>query len=129
MSKHIIDESGAIIKKAKKDKDILAVVLFGSCARKEPYRDIDICLVLYPEKYTKLSLSRKKLEYLAIFNKTDIQIYQQLPIYIRSRILKDGKVILCKNEDILYDIAFETIRDFNYFEPRYKTYLEGVMNA
>jgi len=129
MTKHITGESDAIIKKAKKDKDILAVILFGSFARKEPYRDIDICLVLYPKKYSKLSLSRKKLQYLTDFHKTDIQVYQQLPIYIRSRILKEGKVLFCKNEDPLYDIAFETIKDFNDFEPRYKTYLEGVMNA
>jgi len=129
MPKHITDESDAIVKKAKKDKDILAVILFGSFARKEPHHDIDVCLVLYPKKHAKLSLSRKKLEYLTDFNKTDIQVYQQLPIYIRARILKEGKVLFCKNEDTLYDIAFETIKDFNDFEPRYKTYLEGVMNA
>ncbi len=127
--KSATDESPAIVKKAKKDKDILAVILFGSYARKEPYRDIDICLVLQPKKYDKLFLSRKKLTYLTDFQKTDIQIYQQLPIYIRTRVLKEGKVIYCKNEDALYDVAFATIKDFNDFEPRYKTYLESVMNA
>lgn len=127
--KTVTNESPAIVKKAKKDKDVLAVILFGSYARKEPYRDIDICLVLYPKKYDKLFLSRKKLTYLTDFQKTDIQIYQQLPIYIRTRVLKEGKIIYCKNKDALYDIAIETIKDFNDFEPRYKTYLEGVMNA
>ncbi len=127
--KTVTNESPAIVKKAKTDKDILAVILFGSYARKEPYRDIDICLVLYPKKYDKLFLSRKKLTYLTDFQKTDIQIYQQLPIYIRTRVLKEGKIIYCKNKDALYDIAIETIKDFNDFEPRYKTYLEGVMNA
>ena len=42
------DELNAIVGRAKKDKDILAVIVFGSYARKEAYRDIDVCLVLFP---------------------------------------------------------------------------------
>ncbi|MFB0561374.1 MAG: nucleotidyltransferase domain-containing protein, partial [Candidatus Lokiarchaeia archaeon] len=42
-----------LVKKAERDKDILAVMLFGSYARGEPARDIDVCLVLYPKKISK----------------------------------------------------------------------------
>ena len=46
-------ELSKIIEKAKKDKDILAVSVFGSFARGEKYNDIDICLFL-KEKKTNL---------------------------------------------------------------------------
>ena len=129
------DELNAIVGRAKKDKDILAVIVFGSYARKEAYRDIDVCLVLFPAdskkqyEHDKIFMSKKKLDYLKHFTKTDIQIFQQLPLYIRSRVLKDGKIILCKDNDLLYDISFRTIKDFNYFEPKYQMYLKGVMDA
>jgi hypothetical protein len=113
--------------KAKEDPEILSVMLFGSIARgeKTQHSDVDVCLVLYPKKHSKLSLSEKKLAYSKHEN-VDIHVYQQLPIYIRQRILKEGKVLFCRNEDMLYEIAFTTIREFNDFEPFYREYLKQV---
>ena len=116
-----------LIKQVKKDKDVIAVLVFGSYARKEEHRDIDICLVLKPKKYTKISLSRKKLSYLKNFD-FDIQIFQQLPIYIRQRVLEEGKLIFSRNDEI-YDVAFRTIKEYEDFKPLYETYLEGVLNG
>jgi hypothetical protein len=59
----------------------------------------------------------------------DIQIFQQLPLYVKMRVLRDGKTIFCKNEDSLYDLSFSTIRQFENFKPRYLSYLEGVLYA
>jgi uncharacterized protein len=76
----------------------LAVFLFGSFVHGKEYpgSDIDICLVMNPEtqsqKRTKLFNSQKRLEYLKDFS-FDIQVFQQLPIYIRKRILKEGKIL------------------------------------
>jgi hypothetical protein len=118
-----------ISEKAKKDEDILAVMLFGSYARKEKFSDIDVCIVLKPRKFDSLFLSKKRLEYLAIFPNLDIQIFQQLPLYVKVRILKDGKIIFCRNEDLLYDLSFSTVRQFEYFKPTYLSYLEGILYA
>jgi predicted nucleotidyltransferase len=118
-----------ISEKAKDDKDVLAVILFGSYARNEKYSDIDVCIVLEPAKRQSLFLSKKRLEYLAAFPNLDIQIFQQLPIYVKMRVLRDGKTIFCRNEDLLYDLCFSTIRQFEYFKPRYLSYLEGVLHA
>ena len=110
-----------------KDSKVIAVLLFGSFARNEKnYRDIDICLVL-DKKYPPLQLSKKKLQY-AILAKTplDIQIFQQLPIYIRKRILKEGKVLICKNQPLLYEIAFSTIKEFGFYEKLYNLYLDEI---
>ncbi|MBE0512622.1 nucleotidyltransferase domain-containing protein [Candidatus Bathyarchaeota archaeon] len=122
-------EPEKISQKARNDKDVLAVLLFGSYARNEKFTDIDVCVVLKPEKFNPLFLSKKRLEYLTAFPNSDIQIYQQLPLYIKMRVLKDGKTIFCRNEDLLYDLIISTVRQFEYFKPRYLSYLEGVIHA
>lgn len=125
----MLKELKKISEKARNDGDVLAVMLFGSYARNEKFSDMDVCVVLKQGKFDHLFLSKKRLEYLTAFPNMDIQIFQQLPLYIKMRILKEGKTIFCRNEDLLYDLSFSTIRQFEYFKPRYLSYLEGVLYA
>ena len=99
-----------LLERARRDDRILAVVLFGSRASQEQLEasDADICLVLVPDKYEAIELSQKKLEYLTRSD-LDIHVYQQLPLYIRVRVLKEGKVLYCRDENQLYAVAFKTI--------------------
>ena len=117
----------AIIEKIKKDKKVIAVLLFGSYARKKSYaRDIDICIVLDKE-YTNYEMSKKRLKFLAsAHDKLDIQIFQQLPLYIRSKILKQSKVLYCKDMKKIYDLAYSTIREYEDFKPRYEMYIGAI---
>ena len=62
-------------------------------------------------------------------NGFDIQIFQQLPLYIRIRIIKEGKVLFCRNEDMLYEAAFRTIREFSDFQHIYRDYLKEVVSV
>ena len=95
----------------------------------EKYRDIDICVVL-DKKYSNLEMSRKRVKYLSLLsNKYDLHIFQQLPIYIKIRVLKDGKVLFCRNEDRLYEIAIFTMKEFGSFEKIYNMYLDKVKNG
>ena len=116
--------------KIKKDQQILAVFLFGSAARKESHlnSDIDICLVLDRGKLTQKKISALRIKYLSSFD-FDIQIFQNLPIYIKQRILKEGKVLFCRDDDRLYDVAFAVIREYSDFEPFYLEYLKEVLHA
>lgn len=125
----MLEKLKKIIEKAKRDGDVLAVILFGSYARGEKFSDVDVCILLKPKKYEPLFLSKKRLEYLMHFPAIDIQVFQQLPLYIRMRVLKDNRVIFCRNEDLLYDVAFDTIREFEYYKPVYREYLESVLSA
>jgi len=126
--KTIMEVLKTLIREVEKDERMVAVILFGSFARGENFRDIDVCLVL-KKKPENLEMSRIRLEYLSKFPALDIQIFQQLPIYIRARILREGKVIYCKDEDLLYDIAILTIKEFEDFKHVYKEYLEGVLHG
>ena len=117
-----------IIKIIRKEKKILALALFGS-SLKGKGRDIDLCVFLN-KKYDNLEMSKIKLSILKeTGNSLDIQIFQQLPMYIRTRIFKEGKILYCKDEDLLYEIAFQTIKDFGFYKKIYDLYLEEVQNG
>ena len=118
-----------IITQAKKDPLVVAVALFGSYARGENHRDIDICLFLKPQKYSDLAISQKRVEYTPEKEGYDVEIFQQLPIYIQKRILSEAKILYCKNEDALYDLYFTSIRDFDHFQHIYEGYLKAVENG
>lgn len=56
--KYLVSE---VIKRARKDGQVLALILFGSQARSEAtaVSDLDLCLILSPAPYTPLELSEK----------------------------------------------------------------------
>jgi len=118
-----------ILEKARKDKDVLAVILFGSYARKRtlPLSDIDVCLMLKPKRLSSLFISNKKLEYLSmVSSKYDIQIFQQLPVFIRVRILKEGKFLLNKDYDSMFRVAISSIKEFELFKNHYLYCIKSV---
>jgi len=110
----------------QEDNKVLAVILFGSLARNEPHRDVDICLVL-DKKYDNLVMSKMRLNYTAFAKKNiDMHVFQQLPLYVQQRVLNEGKIILCKDEDVLYETAFATIKEMNFYKKVYENYLVAV---
>jgi len=121
-----------LLTKARQDVDVLAVVLFGSAARGEQTlgSDIDVCLVLVPytTPRTCASSAGKRLEYLAHVD-LDVHIFQGLPLYIRRRVLKEGRILFVRDEDRLYEIAVRTAQAFEDFKHIYYHYLEQVAHA
>ncbi|MGD8986124.1 MAG: nucleotidyltransferase domain-containing protein [Desulfobacteraceae bacterium] len=124
------DNDSKLIEKAKADESVLAVILYGSRVRGEetPTSDRDICLVLRPGDYSDLRLSEKKLEYLKSFD-MDIQVYQQLPVYMKTRVLREGSVLFCRDEDMLYEVAYRTAQAYEDFKHIYYSYLEEVADG
>lgn len=106
-----------LIARAERDPDVLAVMLFGSRAREEarPGSETDICLVLDADPPFLEASTRKRLA-----------IFQQLPLHLRSRVLREGRVLFVRDEDRLYALACRTARAFEYFRPYYRRYLDAV---
>jgi predicted nucleotidyltransferase len=119
-----------LLQRVGDDADVLAVMLYGSAARGEASAtsDVDLCLVLAPVRRTAAQMSAKRLEYLQDVD-LDVQVFQQLPLYIRQRVLRDGRVLFVRDEDQLYEVAFRTIQAFEDFRPRYEAYLTEVSRA
>jgi predicted nucleotidyltransferase len=125
----MLQELKKIEAKARTDKDALAVIVFGSYARKEfkPLGDIDVCIVLQPKRFNNLFMTNKRLKYLdLVSNKYDVQIFQQLPVFIRVRILKEGKFLLNKNYDLMFKVALKAIKEFDLFRKHYYYCIESA---
>jgi len=54
--------------------------------------------------------------------KFDIQIFEELPLYVRVEVLK-GKLLYAKEESEVYDIAWRTIKEFDHFKKYYYDYI------
>ena len=98
------------------------IILYGSVSRKEstPLSDIDICISLnLPTKErlkARITLSGE------LPDKFDIQIFEDLPIYVQKEVL-GGILLYCKQKTKLIDRAINLIREFEDFEPIYNQYL------
>jgi predicted nucleotidyltransferase len=119
MSKNESQQLERLLRTVRTAPDVLAVILFGSTVRGEqtPISDVDVCPVLYPHPYELLALSHKKLAYPLKKGDLDIHIFQQLPLYLRRNVLKEGKVVFARDTDLLYAVAFRTAQAFEDFKP------------
>lgn len=116
-----------VLDRARQDAHVLAVMLFGSHARGEASEasDVDLCLVLASDEITRLEMSRTRLAYLAE-GAGDIVIFQQLPLHVRNRVLKEGRVLFVRDEDALYDVAIRAARAFERFRHLHRAYLDEI---
>lgn len=119
-----------LIETAEQDSAILAVLLFGSRARGEEHEasDTDVCLVLKSGPYDELHLSKKKHQYLSKFD-LDVQVFQQLPLYMRHRVLRDGRVLFVRDEELLYETAFRAAQQYEDFRHLHEAYLKEVASG
>ena len=119
-----------VVTRAKDDPDILAVMLFGSRARGEagPDSDFDVCLVLANGPRSDADGTQKRLDYLAEAD-LDLTIFQQLPLYVRSRVLREGKVLFVRDEDRLYDVAIRSVKAWEDFRHIHRMYLDAIAHG
>lgn len=115
-----------LLHKAENDIRVVGVVLFGSAVKHSNYNDIDICLI--PNRNIKYSELFK--EYLYTTKEIiDIRIFDELPLYIQVRVMKEGILLLQKDYDYIFQKFMETIKDWRYFEPHLHVYLEAVKHG
>jgi predicted nucleotidyltransferase len=116
-----------VLDRARRDPAVLAVILFGSHARGEASAasDVDLCLVLASGSISSLEMSRFRLAYLGE-GAVDVVIFQQLPLHVKSRVLKEGRVLFARDEEALYGVAIRAARAFEGFRHHHRAYLDEV---
>ncbi len=99
------------------------IILYGSAAEERTRKESDIDLCIYYDGSID-EASRFRFKVLSEFFEDiyDIQIFQQLPLYVRVEVLK-GKVIYCRDKKFLYDVAIQTIKEFEEFKHRFYDYI------
>ena len=101
------------------DSRIIALMLFGSYARKEVYRDIDIAVIVNEnEVHTSHLDILSRIEASAPEGiEIDVSIFNALSLEIRSRILSEGRVVYVRDTAALYDVSIEVVRQFGDLKP------------
>ncbi|MFB2623782.1 nucleotidyltransferase domain-containing protein [Methanothermobacter marburgensis] len=115
-----IDEILGVIRSFKDAERVRFIILYGSALRGEGWSDIDLA-VYYdgtPDEAADFRL-RVLCEVDEIF---DVQIFQQLPLYVRVQVLR-AEVVYCDSERFLHDIAWETVKEFDDFKHRFYDYI------
>lgn len=100
-----------------KESDAYAAVVFGSYARGENYNDIDVAV------FTEEDVEGIVRE---VSSKFDIQAFNDLPMYVRKRVLEEGELVYCTDKDRFYDEVVRTIKEYEDFKPIHDEYLERV---
>src|SRR5659263_133606 len=98
------------------------IVLYGSAAKRQSTNlsDIDIAVFHSGDKRERFQLRMKILG--RISNKFDIQIYQDLPLYIQNEILSSGEVLYFSDYKEIFNTFMKTIREFEDFKPHLELY-------
>ncbi len=104
-----------IVKKLYKIKEVIAIIMFGSQAtgKTRPDSDVDIAVITKSDSDKERSITIEQGNEIV-----QVSHFNTLPLEIQFRVIKEGKVLFCKNEDELKNQVKKTILrylDFDFF--------------
>ncbi|MDG7012984.1 MAG: nucleotidyltransferase domain-containing protein [Nitrososphaerota archaeon] len=110
----------AVVSRAKDDRNAVAVILFGSYARKEPaFGDVDVALVLKDPRGSDLLAYGSAIEGRGAFSpvKLDVVAFNSLPLDLKRSVLNEGVVLYAADERELRAVAAEVAEEWSDFAP------------
>ncbi|MEG3223989.1 MAG: nucleotidyltransferase [Methanobacteriales archaeon Met13] len=112
-----------VIKKRDDFDRVMFIILYGSSSRGEARLDSDVDLAVYYQGSVEERF-QFRMEVLGelYHDYYDVQIYQDLPLYVKMEVLP-GEVLYKKDNTFLYDVAYQTIQEFEDFKPYYFDYI------
>jgi len=120
--KQKIEEFLEKIRETEHFSKIEFIILYGSSLGSYHLDDSDIDICFYIDDELE-NLSRIRLKLLKnCSGKFDIQMYQLLPLFIQIEVLK-GEILYIKDLDRIYEIAYETLDEYEDFYPFYLDYI------
>ena len=110
------------LKKMNEFKKVKFIILYGSYAYGKPSKlsDYDFCIYYEGNRNEQFKFRLKALSKLP--DNFDVQIFQNLPLYVRKETLR-GKLVYYKELTFVYDVAYETIKEFDEFKKYYLDYI------
>ncbi|HID60828.1 MAG TPA: nucleotidyltransferase domain-containing protein [Hadesarchaea archaeon] len=101
------------------------IALYGS-SLKERSKLSDIDLAVYFDGTREERFYFRAIASGELSDKFDVQIFQDLPLYMRGEVVKNGKLLHYKDYDFLFDVCLETIRAYEGFEKYLKLYYSSL---
>ncbi len=99
-----------IVKDLSKNKKVYSIFLFGSYLKNfGNLSDIDICIIGKLNENEKKKILRDSPE------KFDISFFEELPIFIKVRVFKDGKELFVRNKNKIEEIKSNTLKEYREF--------------
>jgi predicted nucleotidyltransferase len=112
-----------VMKKMEDFPSVEFIILYGSQNRGDARLDSDVDLAVYYQgSETDASNFRQKVLGELYDDYYDIQIFQQLPLFIQIEALK-GEIVFSKDLVKVYDIANQVIKEFEDFKRYYYDYI------
>jgi predicted nucleotidyltransferase len=102
-------EISKTVNELKKFKKVVAIILFGSYAKKKakPLSDVDIAVITKnPDKKIEAEVASFSS------NIFDIVNFHKLPLYIQFEVLKYGKVLFVKDKKHFSTIKRKVLREY-----------------
>ena len=111
--------------------EIIFAYLHGSFLQHDHFRDIDLALYLsqLPPSFLEyeITLEAECMVSLPLPVEVDIRVLNGVPLYFRFSVIKEGKILFCKDETILSNFREETIRDYLDYEYFYRQQLREAL--
>lgn len=116
-----------LVKELQAHDAVLGLILFGSVARgcARPFSDVDLCIVT--KKNTPDAVRMELLSYGS--EKIDVSIFSDLPVQIRFRVIKEGRILFVKDFLTLHRIRVATVREYLDLEPFIKRHCLHAVTA
>lgn len=115
-------------------QDVLLAYLFGSYGREAatPLSDIDVGLLLIETLSTQNRFERRLtvgLDLQRIFhsNDVDVVILNDAPLALAYRVLRDGQILCCRDEDIRVQYTASTVGRYLDFKPFIERHQQAIL--
>lgn len=122
-----------IIKYFKARDEVSSLYIFGSFARERENResDIDIAVIIDESKLKKINYSLLKKEYYTAsagfsLRPLDIVIMNTASPFLNHQVLKTGRILFDKNQNLRVRFTTKTIIEYLDFKPAQDVFLKAV---
>jgi len=134
---NVLSKIPEIVSDVSRNRDVTAFYISGSAAagNLRPMSDIDFSVLLTPDKTGRrlfdihlslLDYLNRKLE----TDEVDLILLNGAPARVAYRMIKDGRLLLCRDEKELADFLDDTVRtylDFKFFRDDFdNTFLHTI---
>ena len=113
-----------LVKELSKFRFVSAVFLFGSQATGKSRKDSDFDIAVITKNATRnqeLAVSGYNNQYF------DVSILERLPLIIQFRVIKEGKLLYCKDEKFLNEVKLKILRNYLDFVPFINNFYKKVI--